>query len=36
VTVYLAALSLVTLACLAASRETARTGLVISPAAQPI
>lgn len=36
VTVYLAALCLITLACLAANRETARTGLVINPAAQPV
>lgn len=34
VTIYLAALCLVTLACLAASRETARTGLVTDPSAQ--
>lgn len=36
VTVYLAALCLITLACLAASRETARTALVTSPATEPV
>ncbi|WP_257226548.1 MFS transporter [Rhodococcus opacus] len=36
VTVYLAAICLITLACLAASGETARTGLVTSPAAEPV
>lgn len=36
VTVYLAAVCLITLACLAASRETARTDLVTSSAAEPV